>query len=258
MPPQIVQITIFPMKSCDGMTLSESEVLPSGALRYDRQFALIDSDGRLINAKRTPRIHRLNLRVDPWKREFTVSERGQAEQVRGHLDQDGRLLSDWLSQFFSAEVSIIENDEIGFPDDTDAPGPTIVSTATLQSVADWFDLSLEEARRRFRANIEIGAVKPFWEDVLYGVAGCPKPFRIGEVDFGGTNPCQRCVVPTRDSLNGETTPAFSRHFASQRQATFPSWALRERFDHFYRLATNTRKLDQSPGQIRVGDRIEIP
>jgi uncharacterized protein YcbX len=258
MVPQIVQITIFPMKSCDGVALNASSVLPSGALCHDRRFALVDSEGRFINAKRTPRIHQLRLQVDPWKRKFKVAARDQHEETCGHLDKDGRLLSDWLSDFFSLEVSIIENDETGFPDDIDAPGPTMVSTATLQTVADWFEgMNLDEVRRRFRANIEIGGVEPFWEDNLFGIETTPKRFRIGEIEFSGTNPCQRCIVPSRDSLSGEVTPAFSKRFALQRQESLPTWATRERFDHFYRLATNTCKIDPSAGMIRVGDKVEL-
>ena len=56
----------------------------------------------------------------------------------------------------------------------------------------------------------------------------------------GTNPCQRCVVPTRDSLTGAASSGFATEFARRRAATLPPWADRRRFDHFYRLTVNTR------------------
>lgn len=283
MVPFVDKITIFPMKSCEAVEQDIATVMQSGALEHDRQFSLVDSDGRVINAKRTPKIQQLRLHVNPWKREYRVSvgdggvetcghlDRngkelsahrpmlGKQPRLCGHLDRNGAELSDWLSDFFSLSVSIIENCETGFPDDLDSPGPTVVSTATLQTVADWFDgLSIDEVRRRFRANIEVGGVEPFWEDQLFHADKTPKPFRIGQVLFGGINPCQRCVVPTRDSQTGELTPLeFSKHFALQREESLPSSSPREKFDHFYRLSTNTRRLDQGTGQIHVGDEIRF-
>lgn len=257
--PSIARLTVYPVKSCDGVDHPQVEILSGGALRHDRQFALIDPTGRFINGKRTPLMHQLALSVDPQSREFQAGRRGEPLAVSGHLDRDAKPLSDWLTDFFSLEVSIVENDETGFPDDLDASGPTVVSTATLETVASWFPgLSVDEVRWRFRANIEIGEVEPFWEDHLYGVDSQPKPFRIGSVILGGTNPCQRCVVPTRDPITGTVGPAaFAQQFRKLREQTLPSWANRDRFDHFYRLCTNTRRLDQGPASLRVGDRVEF-
>ena len=259
MVPFVERMTIFPMKSCDGLVEDFANVMPSGALEHDRQFALVDSEGRFINATRTPKIHQLRLLVDPRQREYRVARRDGEMEAFGHLDRNGEELSDWLSNFFSISVSIIEDCETGFPDDLDAPGPTVISTATLQTVAGWFDgLNIEEVRRRFRANIEVGGVEPFWEDQLFSSDNTPKPFRIGQVLFGGTNPCQRCVVPTRDSMTGDVNPTeFSKHFGQRREDTLPVWSSRERFSHFYRLSTNTKRLDQGTGVIRVGDAIQI-
>ena len=257
--PVIARLTVYPVKSCDGVDRSQIDVLPSGALRHDRQFALSDPTGRFINAKRTPIMHQLALSVDPERREYRVGRRGEPESLSGHLDHDGRQLSDWLSDFFSLDVSIVENDETGFPDDLDASGPTIVSTATLTTVAGWFPgMTIDEARWRFRANIEIEGVEPFWEDRLFGGDSQPKPFKLGSVLLGGTNPCQRCVVPTRDPVTGSVVPAgFSQQFRKLREQTLPSWAPRNRFDHFYRLSTNTRRLDQGPASLHLGDIVEL-
>ncbi len=154
-------------------------------------------------------------------------------------------------------MRLVENCETGFPDDLDAPGPTIVSTATLVAVAEWFPgLTVDEARRRFRANLEIDGVEPFWEDRLYGRDGEPVRFRIGDVEFFGTNPCQRCVVPTRDSQTGDVLSDFQKQFATQRESTLPVWAERSRFNHFYRLAVNTRVVS-SDGMLSVGSELSL-
>ena len=255
----VASITIFPMKSCDGLALESASVMASGALFHDRQFALVDSNGRFINAKRTPLIHQLRLHVNPVSREFDVGRRDKGVVLHGRIDVDGPQLTGWLSDFFSLEVSIIENDKTGFPDDLGAVGPTVVSTATLNKVAGWFDgLTVDEVRQRFRANIEVDGVEPFWEDRLFRSDRQPQPFRVSDVHFGGINPCQRCVVPTRNSQKGDVTPAgFSQQFSIRREETLPDWAPREHFNHYYRLSTNTRLLERGNGIIRVGDRVEL-
>ncbi len=151
--------------------------------------------------------------------------------------------------------------DAGFPDDLESPGPTVVSTATLRTVAGWFaGLNEDEVRRRFRANLEIDAegndLPPFWEDRLCGPAGQATRFRVGDVVFSGTNPCQRCIVPTRDAATGDAWPRFAKAFAQAREVSLPAWAERSRFDHFYRLAVNTR-LAGAGGRIRVGDAVEV-
>jgi uncharacterized protein len=257
--PVVTRITIFPVKSCDGISCSQVDVLPSGALRHDRQFALVDATGRFINAKRTALIHQVRLTVDPESRLFTAARRDDGDPISGHLDHDGRQLSDWLSHFFSLEVSLVENVETGFPDDLEASGPTVVSSATLETVASWYPgLTVDNIRCRFRANIEIDGAEPFWEDRLFREDRKPQPFRIGAVTFGGTNPCQRCVVPTRDPWTGDVAPAaFAQVFRQQREKSLPAWAARNRFDHFYRLTTNTQSLQTNTGTIRLGDVVEI-
>ncbi|MGH7202074.1 MAG: MOSC domain-containing protein, partial [Planctomycetaceae bacterium] len=106
--------------------------------------------------------------------------------------------------------------------------------------------------------LEIDGVEAFWEDRLYGDEGEAVRFRIGEVTFEGVNPCARCVVPARESTTGESDPDFAAAFIRQRAASLPPWAARSRFDHFYRLAVNTRLSPVNAGNVvRVGDEVEI-
>jgi MOSC domain-containing protein len=155
-------------------------------------------------------------------------------------------------------VRIARDPEGGFPDDLESPGPTVISTATLQEVAGWYPGHNEhDMRCRFRANLEFDDCPAFWEDQLYGDPDSVVNFRIGEVRFSGINPCQRCVVPTRDPSTGDELAGFQSTFTTRRRATLPAWANRARFDFFYRLAVNTRIAASETGKtIRVGDRVE--
>lgn len=250
------RILIYPVKSLDGMELESAVVNRAGGLKYDRQWALVNANGEFVNGKRYPAIQRLKSEVDLRHRMLTIGPRGERSAVF-HLDREREELQSWLSEYFGQPVRVVENELIGFPDDTESPGPTVVSSATLATVAGWFPgVSVEETRARFRANLEIGGVEPFWEDRLYGAEGESVRFQVGEVLFEGTNPCQRCAVPPRDPLTGENRPAgFAKQFGEKRRETLPAWAAADRFDHYYRLTVNTRLAAGEGKVIAVGGEV---
>lgn len=135
--------------------------------------------------------------------------------------------------------------------------PTVISTATIEAVADWYDdVTPGEMRRRLRASVEVGGVPAFWEDGLFADDGEAVRFRIGEVVIHGIRPCQRCIVPARDPNTGEETPGFRERFVQRRRATRPAWTDGERFEHDYSLMVNTR-VPNPMGEISVGDPVEI-
>lgn len=248
------RIWIYPIKSLPGVEVSESVVTPQGNLQHDREFALVDETGRFMNAKRTADIHRIRARFDLTQWSVSLHSEDHGSPVAFDLDRDAVSMGDWFSDFFRTRLTVIRQSQGGFPDDTEASGPTVISTATLQSVADWFrGLDVPEVRRRFRANLELSGDDPFSEDALFAEAGALVPFRIGAARLFGSNPCQRCAVPTRDTATGEVWPGFQREFASRRQATLPGWANASRFNHFYRLSVNTVVRSAEPQAIQVGD-----
>ncbi|HVC93000.1 MAG TPA: MOSC N-terminal beta barrel domain-containing protein [Pirellulales bacterium] len=260
--PHVARIVLYPIKSLDGVVVERAGVLANGALEHDRTFAIRDHEGLVVNGKRTPAVHTLRSTFDV-KCRTVLFDAGPKGGPPRHFDLDaGRAeVERWLGTYFAlaGPAQLVENSAGGWPDDTDAPGPTVVSTATLEAVAGWFPgISLDEVRRRFRANLEIGGVEPFWEDRLYREAGQVVTFEIGLTRFHGTNPCQRCVVPSRDTLTGDVTSIFTRTFAARRERSLPSWAARSRFDHYYRLAVNTRSAEiAGESVIRLGDEVRI-
>jgi len=83
-------------------------------------------------------------------------------------------------------------------------------------------------------------------------------FRIGDVTVLGVNPCQRCPVPSRDTSTGLADPDFQRRFAAKREATLPPWVVKTRFNHYYRLAVNTRIPPSEAGKVlRPGDIVSL-
>lgn len=259
--PTLKSITIYPIKSCDGVMLSRAKVVTGGALENDRRFALMENDQKVINAKRYATIHRLRMTFNADMTSVTLKSANEPDEQVFSLQSPWSELQDWLSDYFEVGVKVMENRAGGWPDDTEATGPTIVSTATLHEVASWFPgLTADEVRMRFRPNLEIDGVEPFWEDRLFAEAGQAVRFKIGAVELAGVNPCQRCPVPTRNPWTGEVWPHFAKVFQQHREATLPAWATRSRFDHFYRLTVNTRGVDatsEAPRVIQLGDEVEI-
>ncbi|HWB08593.1 MAG TPA: MOSC N-terminal beta barrel domain-containing protein [Pirellulales bacterium] len=260
--PLLSRINCYPFKSLDGQAVASVRVLESGALQYDRRFAVFDADGKVINGKRTPAVHRLQCEFDAPRRFVVLRLRAQGQAVGFHVDGQRTELENWLGEYFGlGGPAIVKEDAVGgFPDDLEAPGPTVISEATLAAVAGWFDgMTVDEARARFRPNLEISGVPAFWEDRLYASADEVVEFAVGETKLAGTNPCRRCVVPSRWSLTGEVGPAeaFAKTFSLKRRENLPPWANVSRFDHYYRLAVNTRPAQTGESIVRVGDEVRI-
>jgi uncharacterized protein len=255
--PTLSRIELFPIKSLDGVTVNCATVLASGALKGDRQYAIADSQGKFVNGKSTPLIHKLRATFSADLTTVTLQIQNTDRHETFSLDENRAPLASWLSEYFGQAVSLQENAHTGFPDDLNAPGPTIISTATLEALTQWFpELDSTELRRRFRTNLELSGVPPFWEDQLYGESEDGVPFRIGDVQFLGINPCQRCIVITRNSLDGVAYPSFAQKFGQLRKENLPDWAPVKRFNHFYKLAVNTCIATESPSlSLGIGDRI---
>ena len=258
---KLSKILIFPIKSLDAIALNEVEITSGGALKGDREFAIFDQDGKYINAKRYPKIHLLRASYELGDRLIHLhiqnSHQNSQDIFTFHLDRDRTLLVKWLSEFFGQPVELRQNVNNGFPDDPEAWGATIIAAATLATVQSWYKtlkLSLEQIRDRFRTNLEISDTEAFWEDRLFAKSGETVPFKIGDVNFLGTNPCQRCSVPTRDPFTGKVYPDFQKIFIRHREETLPANIERSRFNHFYRLALNTRiPLTEVGKVLKLGD-----
>lgn len=257
--PYLTSISVYPIKSLDGIAVNQAQVLASGALCRDREFAIVDAQGRFVNGKGNAKVHLLRSTWDVAKETVCLQIQGTLEKREFAIERDRPQLESWLSNYFGFPVTLAKNSNTGFPDDNIASGPTVISTATLETVAAWFPgISVTEIRQRLRTNLEINGVPPFWEDQLFGNEEEVIKFQIGEVIFEGINPCQRCIVPTRNSLTGESYANFQKIFSEKRRETLPNWANSSRFNHFYRLSVNTKIPASEAGKtLRLEDEIKL-
>ena len=306
--PTLEWITVYPVKSLDGVAVMQAGLLPGGALEHDRRWQLIDMEGRVVNAKRTPLLHAIRA-------EFAIEGLAAAQPPAGGelpslaanvialavdpaavaaravpgIERLAGLAADvfplvpggvgpcgWLSEALGERVMLVERFDGGFPDDREAPGPTLAATATLAEVARWFGFDLAESRRRFRVNLEVGGCEAFWEDTLAiparpglgaeaaGLAADlptdpyadlpppePRALTIGPVQLRAANVCRRCVVPSRDSRTGAITAHFRDAFEARRTRSLRADVDASAWSHAYRLAINTIGL--TSGLITLDD-----
>lgn len=240
------EIRLYPVKGLDPVVVEAAQVLSSGALEWDRRFALEDARGRFVNGKNRAEIYRIRARFDLVRGEVSL------DGATFSLLRQGDEIAAWFSERQGDRVEWREDTATGFPDDTVSPGPTLVSEASIESVAAWFGMEAAEARLRFRANIEIAGLEPFEEDRWYG-----REIRMGEVGWQAINPCARCVVPSCNPFTGAQDPGFQKRFMELRKQHLPDWAEARWFDHHYRFTVNTRiaAATEAGMTIRVGDEV---
>ena len=241
----VARITIYPIKALDGVPVAEARVLPSGALEHDREWAIVTTNGEIVNGRRTPLVHRLRSSYD-----------ASFEQVKinGTTFTIGdKALNTFLSDYFGERVALRRFPR-GTPDHLRRmPGPSIVSTATLTEVASWSNVSVDEIRRRFRITLEIDGVPPFWEDQLVRTTHATN-VRIGDTRVSVMEHCARCVVPSRNPHSGDAIAGFQKTFLTRRREQLPEWSDRAAFPHFYHLGVLTRAEGEV---IRVGDELIV-
>ena len=165
-------------------------------------------------------------------------ETGQSSRRTFGLE-DREPLGRWLSDFFGFRVSLKYEPRSGFPDDSAAYGPTVVSDASLREVQAWYGpVGFDNVRRRFRTNVELVGGDAFCEDALFGAPGessrfvwAPWPSR--------TQPVPEMRRADARPTTGEVIHGFQKSFAAFRQKHLSPWADVRRFNHFYRFALNT-------------------
>ncbi|PSQ21565.1 molybdenum cofactor biosysynthesis protein, partial [Halobacteriales archaeon QS_9_67_17] len=76
--------------------------------------------------------------------------------------------------------------------------------------------------------------------------------------FEGARACARCVVPSRDPDTGEPIERFRQRFVERREATLPSWAPTDAFDHYFTVMLITRVPSASHADtVAVDDAVRV-
>lgn len=259
MKPVLSKITIYPVKSLDGMDLQKASISEGGCLLHDREYAISDSAGNFIIGKTNPLVHTLRSAVDFNTGLISFRQTDETSWTHFHLQKEKKAIESYLSDYFGMQT-ILHQDKTGrFMDMPDISGATVLSTSSLQEVSGWFDyMNVDETRKRFRATLEIEGVPSFWEDRLFSKEGKGIEFKVGEVTMFGMSPRARCVVPSRNPETGEVIHAFAKSFSKQRASTIPEWSTLEEYGHHYFLTVNCHIPATEIGKtIETGNEITI-
>ncbi|MFM6924829.1 MAG: MOSC domain-containing protein [Ferruginibacter sp.] len=257
--PVVDRISIYPVKSLDGISLQKAQIGNGGSLLHDREYAIIDQQGKFVNGKSNARVHLLRSVVDLENEKIALRPEGEVEWNSFHLQNDLPAINKFLSAWFKMPVTLARNTEGEFLDVPVQSGVTVLSNASLQTVSNWFNgMDMEETRKRFRANIEITGAPAFWEDKLFLEEGTAIEFKIGKVTIYGISPRARCVVPTRHPQTGKLIHAFPKIFAKQRMEQLPPWSTLQDYGHAYYLSVDCYIPPTSFGKwIATGDELTI-
>lgn len=257
--PFLNSITIYPVKSLDGISLQRAMITEGGCLLHDREYAITDQEGNFIIGKTNSQVYSLRSKVDFENEIISFRKHNEILWNNFHLEDEKLEIQLYLGAYFNVPVNFIKNSRGRFMDIPDVSGVTVVSTASLQAVSGWYsNMNLNETRKRFRATIEIGAVISFWEDHLFSTEGSGIEFKIGNVTIFGISPRARCIVPTRNPENGEITHAFPKIFARNRSATLPEWSTLSNYGHHYHLTVYCYIPSSEIGKfIEIGDKVTI-
>ncbi|WP_459210945.1 MOSC domain-containing protein [Aquimarina rhabdastrellae] len=258
--PTISQLTIYPIKSLDPIFLSEAEI-GIHSLLNDRSFAMIDTEGKYINGKRTPRVHLLKTTYSLSKSLVTFSDRNNEKNSHVFELKEGNTeLDQFLSDFFDTPLRLVRSDQGDFMDAPKKSGITLVSDASLISLQqDLNTTSFDDLRLRFRANVEITGVDAYWEEKLFTTPGEGVHFKLGNVEMIGVRPCPRCNVPPRDPHTGVLDKTFAKKMMLSRKRNLPSQnTLLSHGKNTYYLSVNVYiPTSQKGKKIAIGDTLNI-
>ena len=222
---RVESINLFPVKATKAVSVGASQVELSG-LSNDRRWAVVDLDGKRLNATRHDSLLAVTATPDS-DGNLTLSADGRPAQavpvpVDGplipvnvsrfsHAVDAGDGAAAWFSDFLAKKVRLVWQDDPArrtmSPDHgghgaeplslADAGPLLLVTTTSLAQLNDWIgdaEPTVAEPMviERFRPNVVIDGVdEPFAEDRW-------RQLRIGDVAYRFAEHCDRCVVTTID------------------------------------------------------------
>lgn len=235
---------IYPVKSCRGISLTESP-LDSLGLASDRRFLIVDDEGILITQRTHLALLQIITALDathltlshahsklpplrvPLSAPATDARPPSLVSVTvwrttGLQAEDcGPAANAWTSDAIGQHARLVRvgpafhrpvgdlGDVTGFADGYPL---LVISEASLADLNDHLAERGEDAvpMDRFRPNLVISGAAPFAEDTW------PR-LRVGDAIFRAAGPCSRCIVTTTDQLTGARTHEPLRTLATYRR-----------------------------------------
>jgi uncharacterized protein YcbX len=236
---EVKQLYIYPIKSCQGISLDQGVVTPKGFLG-DRQFMLVDAQGNFLTQRQYPLLATIQVKIsdDSLILNCTNSLRGKAnnsfrfqptlegKQLKVKIWSDrtmgidqGNDVANWFQNALQLPLNakcrlVRQSDQ--YPRAIDAKYRT--KSDQKVSFADGYPFlltntaSLSELNRRLQEKypeqnqqVPMNRFRPniVMETNEPFIEGTWETLKIGKVIFRIVKPCSRCIVTTTNQTNGE-------------------------------------------------------
>ena len=219
---EITGLYIYPIKSCRGISLTDSRILERG-LQHDREWMLIDQQGRFLSQREYPRLALITPQLS--QHELILTAQG-LDQLSAPLEfsggervvtiwQDTVIAIDagdqaaaWFSTFLRADVRLVRFDprvrrrcnphyaggSTAHTAFADGYPFLLISEASLTDLNSRLDDPLP--MNRFRPNLILSGVAAYEEDYIDTISTDSMSIKL-------VKPCTRCQITTTDQETGE-------------------------------------------------------
>jgi uncharacterized protein YcbX len=222
---QLSEIWVYPVKSLSGIQLQESKVTDRG-LELDRRWLLVDDSGRFLTQREYPELALFKpeivgdfLRIThsvllesikiPLRPVFSDTDQIKVTVWDDTIDayEVSASITDWFTKLLKFSVRLVympEESERKLDPDYAITGSEINSFSDAYPFLIIGQSSLDDLNGRLEVEIPMNRFRPnfvFTNGVAFEEDSW-REFSIGNVDFVGVKPCDRCVMTTVDQEKG--------------------------------------------------------
>jgi len=278
--PTLTELTLYPIKSCAGIALSEATLTEAGLMSeqiYNREWMVVDLQGDFLTQREHPKMATIVPRIRAETLELRAPGMLQLDIPLGlpHPDQartmSVRVWDDTLEALDCDDITAAWfSSALGVPCRLVRFHPDARRIASLDWTAgveaptlfaDGFPLlvisqgSLDDLNRklqaqgraplpmnRFRPSLVIDGVEAFEEDFAASI-------RIGAARIKPVKPCPRCPIPSVDQATGTTGP--------DPLDILRTYRVNPKLDGGIAFGMNAIVLEGAGQVLRVGQEVEV-
>ena len=107
--PFLSRITIYPVKSLDGIDLQKAVIGEGGCFLHDREYAISNEEGNFIIGKSNSLVHSLRSLVDFEKETISFRPVSETAWRHFHLQKERVAIQSFLSDYFGVKTLLLQN-----------------------------------------------------------------------------------------------------------------------------------------------------
>jgi uncharacterized protein YcbX len=264
---EIVQLNVYPVKSCRGTSLSEATLVETG-FDLDRNWMFVDESGSFLTQRDVPALALIEPQVScgvlklaaPGMPALGVPRESRSAAARVRIwEQDcpaldeGNGASAWITEYLGFPARLVRfhptfkrassskwtGDITALNRFSDGYPLLIISEASVRDLGHRLGAALPT--NRFRPNIVISGVEPYEEDYLDLLSGLDVALKL-------VKPCSRCQIINTDQETGQV--------GDEPLLTLATYRGNARLDGAVTFGQNAVIVKGIGARLRVGDRLD--